>query len=347
MKSNQLVAFGGVLAGIGVALGAFAAHGLKKVLSPYLIDASNLKNRYLTVLDSKDRMTTRPRMWRGIQATDGGHFILRGRERDDFLKLEPDAKFLLKPYIGAAEFINNKSRWILDFRDVSPTDLRSMPEVQKRISLVREFRSKSKKAGTRKLAGFPTQLEGTAYPSGAFLIVPRVSSERRLYHPIGYETPPTIPSDALIWGENATLADFSIVVSTSHMAWLRCFGGRLKSDYRYSVGVVYNTFPWPDLTDAAKDKLTMTGQAILDARAEWPEASLADLYDPDTMPANLRKAHQANDRTVDRLYRKAPFESERERVEHLFMLYEQLQSPILAAAKPKPRRRKARTIKTS
>ena len=127
---------------------------------------------------------------------------------------------------------------------------------------------------------------------------------------------------------------------------MRTITGRLKSDYRYSPSV-YNTFPWPELDQKAKEILSRTGQAILDARAANPDATLADLYDPDAMPANLRKAHIANDKAVDRLYRKKPFESERERVEHLFMLYEQLQSPILAAAKPKPRKRKARTIRTS
>ena len=131
------------------------------------------------------------------------------------------------------------------------------------------------------------------------------------------------------------------------MAWLRTVGGRTKSDYQYTNTLVYNTFPWPDLDEKAKATLTQKGQTILDARAEWPEATLADLYDPDAMPANLRKAHQANDKAVDRLYRKKPFESERERVEHLFMLYEKLSAPVLAAAKPKPRKRKPKAIKTS
>ena len=140
---------------------------------------------------------------------------------------------------------------------------------------------------------------------------------------------------------------FALVISIIHMAWMRTVGGRTKSDYQYTNRIVYNTFPWPELNDKAKAILTKTGQAILDARAEWPEATLADLYDPDTMPANLRKAHIANDKAVDKLYRKQPFESERERVEHLFMLYEQLQAPLVAASKPKPRKRKAKVIKTS
>ena len=140
---------------------------------------------------------------------------------------------------------------------------------------------------------------------------------------------------------------FALINSKVHMSWVEYIGGRLKSDYSYSTGIIFNTFPWPELDEKAKATLTKTGQAILDARAAWPVATLADLYDPDSMPANLRKAHIANDKAVDKLYRKKPFESERERVEHLFMLYEKLQSPILAAAKPKPRKRKARTVKTS
>ena len=136
-------------------------------------------------------------------------------------------------------------------------------------------------------------------------------------------------------------------MSLAHMSWLRYIGGRMKNDPRYSIGMVYNTFPWPTLDDNDKAALTKTGQVILDARAAYPDATLADLYDPDAMPANLRKAHIANDKAVDKLYCKQPFGSERERVEHLFMLYEQLQAPLVAASKPKPRKRKAKVIKTS
>ena len=317
-----------------------------KWLSPYLFDASGLKNRHVVVVDSPKPLSPRPRMFNGPKATDGGHYIFRGEEYDEFLKVEPKAKPLLKPYVGAAEFIQGKKRWILDFRDVSPADIRQMPEVQKRIAAVRAFRENSQKPATRKLAEFPTVLEGKAFPKANYLAIPRVSSERRQYHPIGYFPPTIIPSDMLIWGENSSICDFSIVTSAIHMAWLRNIGGRLKSDYRYSVGVVYNTFPWPKLNAAAKARLTATGQAILDARAAWPEASLADLYDPDAMPANLRKAHLANDKAVDRLYRKKPFGSERERVEHLFALYEAMTAPVLDAAKAKPRRGRTRRLKS-
>ena len=318
-----------------------------KFISPYLFSAGGLKDRHTSIADMSKPISPRPRMMRGVQSTDGGHYIFRGDEYDDFLSLEPNAKTILNPYIGAAEYIKGKKRWILDFRGVSPSSIKSMPEVQKRIQAVRDFRSKSRKPATQKLANFPTELEGKTYPESPFLVIPQVSSERRPYVPFGWLEPPTIPSDKLRYIQNVELHMFSILTSAIHMGWMRTVSGRLESRYMYSVGVVYNTFPWPDLNDKAKAVLTKTGQAILDARAAWSEATLADLYDPDTMPANLRKAHIANDKAVDKLYRKKPFESERERVEHLFMLYEKLQSPILAAAKPKPRKRKARTVKTS
>ena len=183
--------------------------------------------------------------------------------------------------------------------------------------------------------------------NGNYLAVPRTSSERREFIPIAYKKSSVIAANDLQIIPNAEIPEFAMLNSRFHNTWARVTAGRLKSDIRYSAKFTYNTFPWPDLTDAAKATLTKTGQAILDARAAWPEATLADLYDPDSMPANLRKAHIANDKAVDKLYRKKPFESERERVEHLFMLYEQLQAPLVAASKPKPRKRKARTVKTS
>lgn len=184
-------------------------------------------------------------------------------------------------------------------------------------------------------------------PDSEYLLIPKVSSENREYIPVGFCDPSIIVSGSAQFISTSEPWVFALVISIIHMAWMRTVGGRTKSDYQYTNRIVYNTFPWPELNDKAKAILTKTGQAILDARAEWPEATLADLYDPDTMPANLRKAHIANDKAVDKLYRKQPFESERERVEHLFMLYEQLQAPLVAASKPKPRKRKAKVIKTS
>jgi len=171
-----------------------------------------------------------------------------------------------------------------------------------------------------------------------------VSSERRDYVPIGWQEPPTIPSNLVRVLLDADLWDFAILTSRMHMAWLRHIGGRLKSDYRYSIGLVYNTFPWPNATEAQKKKIRELAQAVLDARAKYPQATLADLYDPDLMKADLRKAHRDLDLAVDRLYRAKAFEGDRDRVEHLFGLYEKLVAPLTAAAQPKAKsvRRKAR-----
>ena len=177
-------------------------------------------------------------------------------------------------------------------------------------------------------------------PTAPFLVVPEVSSERREYTPIGWLKPPTIPSNLVRIIENASIPLFGLLTSAMHMSWLRHIGGRLKSDYRYSIGLVYNTFPLPPASKAQLAKLGSLAKAVLDARAAHPSASLADLYDPDLMPANLRKAHQALDRAVDKLYRRTGFSSDRERTEYLFGLYEKIVALMTAATKPKRTRRK-------
>ena len=189
------------------------------------------------------------------------------------------------------------------------------------------------------LAATPTHYHVNVLPRSPFLVVPEVSSERREYAPLGWLEPPVVPSNLVRILENASLSDFAILTSAMHMAWLRNIGGRLKSDYRYSIGLVYNTFPLPP-KDADLTPLDPLAQAILDARAGHSDATLADLYDPDLMPVNLRRAHQALDRAVDRLYRPRTFTSERERVEHLFALYERIRAPLTAAATKKIVRRR-------
>ena len=214
-----------------------------------------------------------------------------------------------------------------------------MPLSVERIRRVRAMRLASKKPATVRLAETPTRLEGRSIPAAPFLVVPETSSELREYVPIGWLEPPVIPSNALRVIENATLADFALLTSAMHMAWLRSMGGRLKSDYRYSIGLVYNTFPLPP-KDASLSRLTPLAQAVLDARAAHPGATLADLYNPLTMPPNLRKAHQRLDRAVDRLYRRSGFASERERVECLLMMYEGLRAPLKAQVGRKRGRRR-------
>ena len=196
-----------------------------------------------------------------------------------------------------------------------------------------------------KLADTPTLWQVNVLPTAPFLVLPEVSSERREYVPIGWLEPPTVPSNKLRLLLDATLADFALLTSAMHMAWMRAVTGRLESRYMYSVGVVYNTFPTPPGFDTGSldlSKLESLAQSVLDARAVHPDATLADLYAPDLMPPNLRRAHQALDRAVDRLYRPGDFASERERVEHLFMLYEKMRAPLEAARQAKPRRRARR-----
>ena len=202
-----------------------------------------------------------------------------------------------------------------------------------RLQAVRDFRAKSKRQTTKRLADYPTAYGVTVVPETPFLIIPQVSSERREYIPIGWLEPPVIPSEKLRLLLDATLADFALLTSAMHMAWMRTITGRMKSDYMYSVGVVYNTFPLPP--GFHKDspiiaKLEPLAQAVLDARAAHPGATLADLYDPDLMPPNLRKAHQTLDRAVERLYRRSGFANERERVEYLLGLYEKMMEPLVA-----------------
>lgn len=199
------------------------------------------------------------------------------------------------------------------------------------MTAVREFRRNSKRASTLAIAELPDRYNVQVVPDRSFLVIPKVSSERREYVPIGWLTPPTIPSDLVFVLQEVELWHFGMLTSRMHMAWLGGIGGRLKSDFRYSIGNVYNTFPWPQVTDADRDRLARAAQAVLDARAKFPSATLADLYDPDTMPGALRKAHTALDRLVDRLYRERPFEADRERVEHLMVLYEQLITPLITA----------------
>ena len=211
------------------------------------------------------------------------------------------------------------------------------------MASVRRFRSQSKRQSTLAIADYPTRYNVEVLPAAPYLVVPKVSSERREYVPIGWLEPPTIPSDLIFVLQDATLADFALLTSAMHMAWLRHIGGRLKSDYRYSIGLVYNTFPTPPgfaSENADFSALEPLAQTVLDARAGHPGATLADLYDPDLMPPNLRRAHHALDRAVDRLYRRVRFTSERERVEYLLALYERLQAPLTAEAAVKRRSRR-------
>jgi len=310
-------------------------------LSAYLFDASQLADRYLVVREASTPLSLRPRLISGSQPLDYEQYILGPEQRDEFLKAEPGAAQFLRPYIASEDFINGKSRWILSLQRADPSILRGLPTVVERMRIVRERRRASTRKSTSALSDFPERFGVEVIPDAPFLVIPKVSSERRRYVPIGYLTPPAIASDLIFVLNEARPHHFALLMSAAHMSWLGHIGGRLKSDYRYSIGLVYNTFPWPDLTDADKARLEGLAQAVLDARAAHPGATLADLYDPDVMPADLRRAHRALDQAVDRLYRKAPFDSDRERVEHLFTLYEKMTAGLLAAPSKPKRRKKA------
>ena len=216
----------------------------------------------------------------------------------------------------------------LALQDIKPDVLANLPLVRERMATVRAYREASKSRPTQVLAETPTLYHVNVVPDAPFLVIPEVSSERREYIPIGWLEPPVIPSNKLRVLSNAALQDFALLTSSMHMAWMRLVCGRMKSDYTYSVGIVYNTFPIPNEgTDF--QKLNPLAQAILDARYTHPEATLATLYDPDLMPPGLLRAHQELDRAVDRLYRPKRFNSERERVEHLFVLYEKMCTNLL------------------
>ena len=312
------------------------------VLSPYLFDAGGLADPHLTVREESRPVNGFGRLIIGSKPIDGGNYIFSAEQRAEFLDVEPGAETLLRPYVGAREYLRGGDRWILALQDAKPDVLAGLPRVRERIAAVRKYREASKSRPTRELAKIPTTYHVNVIPTAPYLVVPETSSERREYVPIGWLAPPTVPSNLVRILVDADLAEFALLTSAMHMAWLRHIGGRLKSDYRYSIGLVYNTFPTPQGfggSDSGMSKLEPLAQAVLDARAEHPEATLAELYDPDLMPAGLRRAHQAVDRAVDRLYRRRRFGSERERAEHLFRLYEQMQAPLHASSVPKGRGR--------
>ena len=308
-------------------------------LSPYLFDAGGLADSRVVVKESAQALNGLPKLIIGSKPIDGGHYIFNADERAAFLREEPDAEPYLRPFVGSREFLQGGERWILHLADTPPQVLKTLPKVRERIAAVRAYRLASKSKPTQALAETPTLYHVNVIPTAPFLVVPRVSSERREYVPIAWMEPPTIPSDAVEVVENASKPLFALLTSAMHVSWLRYIGGRLKSDYRYSIGLVYNTFPLPPVPAERLQRLAPHADAVLAARANHPDATLADLYDPDLMPADLRKAHQALDRCVDRLYRRSGFTTERECVEHLFGLYEKMLVPLTAKAKPKRRRR--------
>ena len=291
-----------------------------KNINAYLVDGPSvfIENR-------KRSLCLVPEMMKGSSPTDGGNLLIKSKEeRDAILSNEPALMSYLRPYVGSEEYINNKTRYCLWLKDAAPAVIKNSKILKERVEAVQSFRQASKKAATRKWAQFPTLFIEDRQPNTDYLLVPRVSSERRRYIPIGYVSKDVIVSDSAIYLPDASSYLFGILESNVHMAWMRTVCGRLKSDYRYSNTIVYNNFPWPTPSDEQKAKIEATAQGILDARALFPDASLADLYDELTMPIELRKAHQANDRAVMEAYGFSLKLTEQECVAELMKLYQKL-----------------------
>ena len=271
---------------------------LAKNINRYLFDGENI------LVHSRNRpICNVPKMIYGNKPADGGHLIIEDADLENFLQEDPKAIQFIKPLIGASEYIKNKKRWCLWLDGANPSDIKKCPKVMERVKLCKESRENSIAAGIRKFAATPTLFAQRTQPVDKdFIVVPRVSSQSRRYIPIGFIKAGSIVTDRVQVIPDATLYDFGILTSNVHMAWMRTTCMRMKSDYSYSKDVVYNNFPWPTPTGEQKTRIEQTAQAILDARALYPDCSLADLYDEVTMPPELRKAHQANDKAVMQAY---------------------------------------------
>ena len=283
-------------------------------ITPYLIAT---RKPFPLVKESSKPLNKLPRMVMGSKPIDGGYYIFTTNEKNDFLSIEPRAKLFFKPYVNGKDFINGRNRWILSLHGINPNELRKLPEILKLVKSVKEFRLKSNSPGTKKLAETPTLYHLNVIPNKPFLVIPRTSSENRKYVPIGYMKPPVIPSDATMIVENANVSLFGLLISNMHMIWLKTFGGKLKDDFRYSAGMVYNTFPVPD------NYVTITpyAQKILAIRDKYDDSTLATLYDPIIMPKDLLNSHKKLDRMVEKLYRAQPFASDSERIGFLLKKY--------------------------
>jgi len=289
-------------------------------INPYLIDAPDIW------IDSRSKpLCDVPDMIYGSKPTDGGFLFIKEDEYKEIIANEPEISKYIKRIYGSEEFINNKVRYCIWLVGVSPAEIRKSPFLMERVNSVREYRLQSPKAATRESANTAWLFQEVRYSENDYIVIPRVSSEKRRYIPIGFLTPDIMVNDAMQFIPNASLYHFGVLTSNVHMAWMRVVCGRLKSDYRYSKDIVYNNFPWCQPTEEQKARIEATAQAILDARAKYPDCSLADLYDEVTMPPELRRAHQENDRAVMLAYGFTPGKiSESECVAKLFERYQEL-----------------------
>ncbi len=289
-------------------------------INPYLVEGPSV-----LVTSRKKPISSVPEIVKGSSPVDGGNLIIEAKDYDEFIRREPNALPYIKRFVGAREFLHNEPRYCLWLVGASPAELSKLSLVKERVSMTRDFRLSSSKEATRRYADFPTRFMEIRQPDSDYIIIPRHSSESRQYIPMAYMGKDVICGDANILLPNASLYHFGILESIVHMAWTRVVCGRLKSDYRYSNDVVYNNFPWPsNLTEVQKTKIEQTAQSIIDARALYPDSSLADLYDETVMPPELRKAHRANDAAVLEAYGFPSGATESDIVARLFKMYQEL-----------------------
>ena len=306
------------------------AHAKKvKNINPYLLEGKNI-----LIERQQNPICNVPEMCFGNMPADGGELLFTTDEKNAFLQKEPNSINYFRKFVGSQEYINNIERWCLWLQDSEPSELKKMNYVLERVNNVILIREKSSRP---QLASIPHLFAQITQPKGQdYIIVPSVSSERRKFIPIGFENANVIASNLCLIVPNATIYHFGILTSTMHMAWVKSVCGRLKSDFRYSKDIVYNNYPWPsNPTQKQKELIEKAAQKVLDARLEFPISSLADLYDPLTMPPVLSKAHQELDKAVDLAYRPQPFTSEANRMEFLFELYEKYTSDLFTKEKGK------------
>lgn len=304
-------------------------HELKvKNINPYLVEGEDF------VINTRNKpINNVPEMVKGSQPTDDGKLLLSDEAKIEFLKIEPQANQFIKPFVSAREFLHNQKRWCFWLVNANPTELKQCPNLLKKIETVKQFRLKSTKADTVKWANMPGLFTENRQPASEYILIPRHSSENRKYIPFGFFNPDNIIADSCNSIPNATKYHFGILISEMHNVWIKYVCGRIKSDYRYSNDIVYNNFPWPENpTDKQKQTVEAAAQNVLDVRLKFPEASLADLYDPNTMPPELIKAHQALDKAVDLCYRPQPFINETKRIEFLFELYDRYTAGLFVGA---------------
>lgn len=310
-------------------------HEIKvKNINPYLVEGKDI-----IVLKRQKPICRVPEISFGNMPNDGGFLILDDNQKKEFISKEPAASKWIKSLLSASEFLNGKNRWCLWLKGINPNELKSMPEVLKRVNFVKNLRENSTRNATKKLAAMPFLFGEIRQPESTYILIPRHSSENRKYIPLGIFDQNFIASDSCLFVANTSFYQFGMMMSEMHMTWVRNICGRIKSDFRYSNEMVYNNYPWPENpTSKQKEAVEKAAQKVLDVRKQFPESSLADLYDPLTMPPALVKAHQELDKAVDICYRSQPFTSETKRIEFLFELYERYTGGLFAGEEKKKKK---------